>query len=270
MSSTRQHTPSLHPADTQPSVILAADGLCKTYSSGNQRHHAVRNVNLDIREGEFTVIMGNSGSGKSSLLYLLSGLEGATAGQVRYKGRDLHSLSEKELAKFRAKEMGYIYQSINLVPDLTLLENVALPGYVAGRPKPAVKSEAAALLEQMGLAGELGRLPMQTSGGQQQRAAIARALINKPRLLFADEPTGSLNYDHGVSVLNLLTELNQKGQSIVMVTHDIKAACRGDRIIVISDGKAVGDISLGRYKPEAMREREKIVFAFVTEEGGRS
>ncbi len=250
-----------------PSAILTADGLCKTYSSGNQQHHAVRNVTVDIVEGEFTVIMGNSGSGKSSLLYLLSGLEQATAGHVLFKGKDIHALPQKELAKFRAKEMGYIYQSINLIPDLTLLENVSLPGYVAGRPKAEVKREAAALLEQMGLASESGRLPMQTSGGQQQRGAIARALINKPPLLFADEPTGSLNYDQGVSVLNLLTKLNHGGQSIVMVTHDMKAACRGDRIIVISDGKISGDIQLGRYDGGDLSERENIVFAFATKEG---
>lgn len=248
------------------SAIIEASNLCKTYSTGKEQHHAIRNLNLDVYEGDFTVIMGNSGSGKSTLLYLLSGLDKATAGEVRYRGERLDLTDERKLARFRAHEIGYIYQSIHLVPDLTLLENVALPGYAAGAPKSAVRARAKELLAAVGL-GELHRrLPSQVSGGQQQRAAIARALMNEPKLLFADEPTGSLNYEQGVAVMDLLTGLNAKGQSIVMVTHDMKAACRADRLVIIRDGKVGRILRFGKYDPSELQQREQTIFAAVTGE----
>nr|WP_256975945.1 ABC transporter ATP-binding protein [Paenibacillus sp. MY03] len=246
-------------------VIIAARNLCKTYSAGNEQYHAVRNVDLDIHEGEFTVIMGNSGSGKSSLLYLLSGLDNVTAGEVYFRDRRIDQFGERELSDFRAKNIGYIYQSINLVPDLTIWDNVTLPGYIAGQKKEAIATRARELAHTMGIEGQLGRLPSQTSGGQQQRAAIARALVNSPDVLFADEPTGSLNYDQGVAVLDLLSGMNKDGQTVVMVTHDIKAACRADRLIYIRDGKIGGILEFGKQGDMNTNDREALIFSFVSQ-----
>ncbi|WP_340018580.1 ABC transporter ATP-binding protein [Paenibacillus sp. FSL H3-0457] len=245
-------------------VIIRAQNLCKTYNSGSEQHHAIRNVDLDIYEGEFTVIMGNSGSGKSTLLYLLSGLDQITAGEVYFRDQRIDAYSERQMSDFRTRRIGYIYQSINLVPDLSIKENIALPGYIAGNKKKDILSRAAELMNAMDIDGQRNRLPSQTSGGQQQRAAIARALINLPDIIFADEPTGSLNMEHGTAVLDILTDLNRKGQSVVMVTHDIKAACRADRLIYILDGKIGGILEFDTYDEHQIQDREAIIFALVT------
>ncbi|KTD87419.1 ABC transporter ATP-binding protein [Paenibacillus etheri] len=248
-------------------VIIQATNLCKTYSTGSEQFHAIRNLDLEVYEGDFTVIMGNSGSGKSTLLYLLSGLDSVTVGEVYFKEQCIDSYKEKQLADFRATRIGYIYQSINLVPDLTLYENIALPGYIAGHSKKKVKSIAFSLMKAMEIEGQQHRLPSQTSGGQQQRAAIARALINTPDVIFADEPTGSLNYDHGVAVLDILTDMNRKGQSVVMVTHDIKAACRADRLILIKDGKIADVLEFDKFDNTQLHDREAIIFSCVSGKG---
>ncbi|WP_339305499.1 ABC transporter ATP-binding protein [Paenibacillus sp. FSL R5-0519] len=245
-------------------VIIRAQNLCKTYNSGTDQHHAIRNVDLDIYEGEFTVIMGNSGSGKSTLLYLLSGLDQITAGEVYFRDQRIDAYSEREMSNFRTRRIGYIYQSINLVPDLSIKENIALPGYIAGNKKKDILSRAAELMNAMDIDAQHNRLPSQTSGGQQQRAAIARALINSPDIIFADEPTGSLNMEHGTAVLDILTDIHRKGQSVVMVTHDIKAACRADRLIYIQDGKIGGILEFDTYDEHQIQDREAIIFALVT------
>lgn len=248
-------------------TILHTKNLCKTYSTGSEQFHAIRNIDLDIYQGDFTVIMGDSGSGKSTLLYLLSGLDTLTAGEVYFNQQRMDSFSEKELSGLRATQIGYIYQSSNLVPDLTLLENIALPGYVAGKPRREVKQKALSLMQAMSIEGQQHRLPAEVSGGQQQRAAIARALINTPEIIFADEPTGSLNYDQGVAVLDILTTMNAKGQSIVMVTHDIKSACRANRLIFIRDGQVGGLLELGAYTPAQLQDREALIFSYISREG---
>jgi len=245
-------------------VIIRAQNLCKTYNSGSEQHHAIRNVDLDIYEGEFTVIMGNSGSGKSTLLYLLSGLDQITAGEVYFRDQRIDAYSERQMSDFRTRRIGYIYQSINLVPDLSIKENIALPGYIAGNKTKDIQSRADELMSAMDINAQRDRLPSQTSGGQQQRAAIARALINSPDIIFADEPTGSLNMEHGTAVLDILTNLNRKGQSVVMVTHDIKAACRADRLIYIQDGKIGGILEFDTYDEHQIQDREAIIFALVT------
>ncbi|MBY0202183.1 ABC transporter ATP-binding protein [Paenibacillus cucumis (ex Kampfer et al. 2016)] len=244
--------------------IIRAKNLCKTYQTGSEQYHAIRNVNLDIYEGDFTVIMGNSGSGKSTLLYLLSGLDQVTAGEVYFQNQRIDTYSERELSAFRTRRIGYIYQSINLVPDLSIHENIALPGYIARNKKNEVQARAKQLMRDMDIYEQHNRLPSQTSGGQQQRAAIARALINSPDILFADEPTGSLNFEHGRAVLDILTDMNREGQSVVMVTHDIQAACRADRLILIQDGKIGGILEFDKYHEHQIPERESIVFAFVS------
>lgn len=244
--------------------IIQAKNLCKTYSSGSEQFHAIKNIDLDIYDGDFTVIMGNSGSGKSTLLYLLSGLDTVTAGEVYFHGERIDKFSERKMAIFRSKKIGYIYQSINLVPDLTLFENIALPGYIAKIPKSSVRRKANTLVQAMGIESQRNRLPSQTSGGQQQRAAIARALVNTPEVVFADEPTGSLNYDQGVAVLDILTDLNRQGQSVVMITHDIKSACRADRLIIIQDGKIDGVLNFDKYEENDIQDRESIIFSYVS------
>ncbi|WP_342481555.1 ABC transporter ATP-binding protein [Paenibacillus sp. FSL L8-0340] len=248
-------------------AILHTKNLCKTYSTGSEQFHAIRNIDLDIYQGDFTVIMGDSGSGKSTLLYLLSGLDTVTAGEVHFSQQRMNSFSEKELSGLRAGKIGYIYQSSNLVPDLTLLENIALPGYVAARPRREVKQKALSLMKAMSIEEQQHRLPAEVSGGQQQRAAIARALINTPEIIFADEPTGSLNYDQGVAVLDILTSMNAEGQSIVMVTHDIKSACRANRLIFIRDGQVGGVLELGAFTPDQLQDRESLIFSYISREG---
>lgn len=245
-------------------IMLQAANLCKTYTTGKEQYHAIRNVDLSIYAGDFTVIMGDSGSGKSTLLYLLSGLDEVTTGEVCLLGQRFDQFSTKELARFRANRIGFIYQNSNLVPDLSLFDNIALPGYIANQDKEQVRQRANDLMVNLSLDKQGSRLPSQVSGGQQQRAAIARALINNPDIIFADEPTGSLNYEQGVTVLDILSRMHADGQSIVMVTHDMKAACRGNRLIYISDGKIGGTLDMGPYSPEQASEREAMIFAYVT------
>lgn len=248
-------------------LILRAKDLCKTYVSNGVPFHAIHNLNLEIYEGDFTVIMGSSGSGKSTLLYLLSGMDAVTSGEVYFQDIRIDGMSEKNMAQFRRKSIGFIFQAINLVPNLTLFENVAIPGYLLPGNRRAVNKRAEELLKMMELYPQGQRLPAQVSGGQQQRGAIARSLINQPALLFADEPTGSLNSSQGQNVLDILSRINGQGQTLVMVTHDIKAACRADRILFIRDGQIDGDLFLEKYDAGAGPEREQNIFAYLSGKG---
>ena len=221
-------------------------------------------VDLDLYEGDFTVIMGASGSGKSTLLYSLSGMDRATAGSVTYGGEDIVTMKEKRLAKLRHTDFGFIFQQMHLVSNLTMFENVAVSGYLNKNKTAAeVKERVEELLEQMGISHIKTHLPSQVSGGEQQRCAIARAVINNPKLLFADEPTGALNRKNTKEVLNLLTKLNQSGQSILMVTHDMKAALRASRLLYIADGNIIGELSLPPYNPDDEKSREAQVNAWL-------
>lgn len=242
-------------------VILSAKGVQKTFANNGEQLHVLTNVDLDIYAGDFTVIMGASGSGKSTLLYALSGMDKATAGDVIYRRNtgqkqnyddidevNITTVKDKMLSQLRAKEFGFVFQQMHLVKNLTLLENVSVTGYLNKERKAAdTKKRAEELLERMGLSDVKNHLPSRVSGGEQQRCAIARAVINDPAILFADEPTGALNRKNTNDVLDLLTELSDEGQSIVMVTHDIKAALRGDRILYLEDGNIVGELELSRY-----------------------
>jgi putative ABC transport system ATP-binding protein len=233
--------------------------------SDGEGFHAIKNINLEIYEGDFTVIMGSSGSGKSTLLYLLSGLDSITSGEVTFEELSIHTFKEKHMADFRRKSIGFIFQAINLVPSLSIYENVTIPGYLINKDRKKVDMRAENLLTMVGLTELMHRLPSRVSGGQQQRAAIARALINSPKVIFADEPTGALNSSQGENILDILTELNIDKQSIVMVTHDIKAACRADRILFIKDGRINGDLKLEKYNSKYRELREKAIFDFLTE-----
>lgn len=245
-------------------TILSAKGLCKSFAHNGGQIHILSHVDLELYEGDFTVIMGASGSGKSTLLYALSGMDRATAGQVVYDGEDLVKMNEKGLAGLRHTDFGFIFQQMHLVSNLSLLENIAVPGYLNKDKSAAqVKERAEKLLEQMGISHIKAHLPSQVSGGEQQRCAIARAVINEPKLLFADEPTGALNRKNTTEVLNLLTELNESGQSILMVTHDMRAALRASRILYIADGKIIGELTLPPYAPNEEKSRETQVSAWL-------
>lgn len=246
-------------------TILSAKGLCKSFAHNGGQVHILSHVDFELYEGDFTVIMGASGSGKSTLLYALSGMDRATAGQVLYQGEDLVAMKEKGLAKLRYTDFGFIFQQMHLVSNLSLFENIAVPGYLNKTTSgAAVRERTEKLLEQMGISHIKENLPSQVSGGEQQRCAIARAVINDPKLLFADEPTGALNRKNTTDVLNLLTELNQSGQSILMVTHDMKAALRATRLLYIEDGKIIGELTLPPYQADEEKSRETQVNAWLT------
>lgn len=246
-------------------TILSAKGLCKSFAHNGGQNHILSHIDFDLYEGDFTVVMGASGSGKSTLLYALSGMDRATAGKVLYGGKDIVAMKEKELAGLRHKDFGFIFQQMHLVSNLNLFENIAVPGYLNKDKSAAeVKERTEVLLEQMGISHIKTHLPSQVSGGEQQRCAIARAVIHEPKVLFADEPTGALNRKNTKEVLNLLSELNQAGQSILMVTHDLKAALRADRLLYIGDGKAIGELTLPPYNAEEEKSREAQVNAWLS------
>ncbi len=247
------------------SSILTAKDLCKSFAHNGGQVHVLQHVNLEINEGDFTVVMGASGSGKSTLLYALSGMDKATSGQVLLNGKDLVKMKEKELADLRSHDFGFIFQQMHLVSNLTLLENVAVAGYLSHtRPAKEVKEKAENLLEKMGVADVKDHRPSQVSGGEQQRCAIARAIVHDPKILFADEPTGALNRKNTKEVLDLMTDLNRNGQSILMVTHDLRAALRGNRLLYIEDGSVIGELTLPPYEKEDEKSRETQVNSWLT------
>lgn len=245
-------------------TILKAVDVCKSFANNGGQNHVLSMVNAEIYEGDFTVIMGSSGAGKSTLLYALSGMDRLTSGSVSYKEKEISSLKEKNMAALRAKEFGFVFQQTHLVSNLTLLENVIVTGYL-NKAKSAgeVRERALGLLRQMNVEDAKDRLPSQVSGGEAQRAAIARAMINEPGMIFADEPTGALNKRNTQEVLNILTQLNEKGQSILMVTHDLKAAIRATRLLYLEDGKIIGEMSLPSFQQENAQSREKQVDAWL-------
>lgn len=246
-------------------TILSAEGLCKSFAHNGGQIHILSHVDFELYEGDFTVIMGASGSGKSTMLYALSGMDRATAGSVIYGGKDLVTMKEKELAKLRHTDFGFIFQQMHLVGNLSLFENIAVAGYLNKNKSSAeIKDRTEKLLVRMGISHIKTHLPSQVSGGEQQRCAIARAVVNNPKLLFADEPTGALNRSNTTEVLNLLTELNQAGQSILMVTHDMKAALRATRILYIEDGKIIGELTLSPYSSDEEKSRETQVNAWLS------
>lgn len=241
-------------------ILVRGTDLCKSWGQGDKKTEGLNNVSVDIYEGDFTVIMGQSGAGKSTLLYALSGMDSITGGNVEFDGRKISQLNENKMAELRAKEFGFVFQQTHLVSNLTLYENVAVAGYV-GKKMDAkeVPVRANHLLTQMGIYDAKDRLPSQVSGGEAQRAAIARAMINSPRLIYADEPTGALNKANSEEVTRLLTELNENGQSILMVTHDAKTAVHGNRLLYLEDGRIIDELKLPDYKDDDVKLRESRV-----------
>lgn len=243
--------------------IIKTKDLCKEYLSGDTKQTILYNINIDIFEGDFAVIMGRSGSGKSTLMYCLSYMDFATSGVVSLCGKEYTS-SEKSLSKLYNSQVSFVFQSNNLLPDLTAFENVAYPGYLIGSKKE-INERTDSLLKSLQLDHVADHHPNEMSGGELQRVAIARALLKKPQVLFADEPTGALNSVYGQQALDLFTQINSEGQTIVMVTHDVKASLRANRILYLSDGKIEGELELGSYVGSDLEQREQKVYAFLKE-----
>lgn len=248
-------------------IIIKTELLCKSFISDGEINNVIKNLNLAIYEGDFTVIMGSSGSGKSTLLYSLSGMDSVTTGKVFLNDTDITKMKENRIAKLRKKEIGFVFQGINLISNLTVYENILSPTYQNGAERKEIEEKIDFLLDKMELAAHRKKFPNQMSGGQKQKAAICRALINNPKVLFADEPTGALNSSQGQNVLDIFTTINREGQSVVMVTHDLKAALRGNRIIYLKDGRVDGDLKLEAYEEESEAEREETVYTFLKEKG---
>jgi len=229
-------------------AILTTNKLCKTFSSGGLQQHVLKNLDLKIYEGDFTVIMGPSGAGKSTLLYALSGMDKPTLGEVSFAGQEIASLSNDKLAVFRRDNCGFVFQQIYLLDNMSILDNILACGYLVSKNRKAVVERAKQILGRLSLDEVMwNKFPTQVSGGEAQRAGIARALINNPKIVFADEPTGALNSTYGKAVLDALTEVNEQGQSIIMVTHDLRSALRGSRILYLRDGIIHGECLLGKY-----------------------
>lgn len=225
--------------------MIEVRNASKKYQQGAQDIYALRNVSLSIKSGEFLSIMGPSGAGKSTLLNIMGGLDQPTSGDVFFEQKPLQRISDKELTILRRRRIGFVFQFFNLLPLLTAAENVGLPLLVEGLPFSEVRPKAESLLQKVGLGNRVKNRPDQLSGGEMQRVAIARAMIVNPAAILADEPTGNLDSHTGEEILLLLKSLNEQNQTIVLVTHDPKAAAYGTRIITMKDGSISDDISLG-------------------------
>lgn len=238
MSSLSESPSEAAPAAASAEPIILADDIHRTFKIGDNRIEVLRGITLSIVAGEKMFLCGASGAGKTSLLYTLAGLEKPNRGRVLIKGRSLYGLSRREQARIRNTLMGYVFQNYSLLPELTALENVAIPSMIGGR---RAGRRAAELLDRVGLGGRLGHLPAELSGGEQQRVAIARALMNDPEVLFADEPTGNLDSKTGSEVMDLLLNIaNEQKKTLLVVTHDSTLAQSGDRKLELADGCLVG------------------------------
>lgn len=248
-------------------IILKTSKLCKTYSTGGVQQHVLRNIDLEIYEKDFTVIMGASGGGKSTLLYALSGMDTPTLGDVFFNGENISGYSQDKLAVFRRENCGFVFQQVYLIESMSVLDNVLIAGLLLPVDKKELTARAKNLLESVGISQDLWhKLPSQLSGGEAQRVGVARASINNPKIVFADEPTGALNSTMSMAVLDVLTGCNNSGQSIVMVTHDINSALRANRVLYLKDGKIEGELDLGKYESES-ESRKSAMKYFLTAQG---
>lgn len=244
-------------------TVLKATDLCKTFSNESVQQHVLKNLNLEIRKGDFTVIMGDSGAGKSTLLYSLSGMDRPSLGSITYGNEEISDYSNDKLAVFRRRHCGFVFQQNYLNDTMSVMDNIIVSGLLKSKNRKEIAERAKKLLLQVGLDDKcFGKFPNQLSGGEKQRVALVRSVINEPEILFADEPTGALNSQNTEAVLDVLTDMNRRGQSIVMVTHTIAAAERGNRILYLRDGIICDEITLAPYDGEN-QERHKQLRNFL-------
>ena len=237
--------------------ILEVNGLKKTYTTrfGGNHVDALKNVQFSVEAGEYVAIMGESGSGKTTLLNILAALDRPTAGTVVLDGRDLSKIRESEMAAFRRDQLGFVFQDFNLLDTFTLEDNIFLPLVLAGKPYREMQARLAPVAERLGIAELLKKYPYEVSGGQKQRAAVARAMITKPKLILADEPTGALDSKATDELLRLFGEVNRSGQTILMVTHSVKAASTAGRVLFIKDGEVFHQIYRGTDSNEQLYQK---------------
>lgn len=251
--------------------ILEVNDLCKTYIVNKRQNNVLKNVNFSIAEGEMVAVMGPSGSGKSTLLYAVSGMDTVTAGKVSFCGKSIAKMKEKELADLRLDEMGFIFQQMYMLKNLTVLDNIILPACQSKKNNETRKETVArgeALMRKLGIIEIADNDINEVSGGQLQRACICRSMINNPKMLFADEPTGALNRTSSDEVMEELAKLNADGTTIMLVTHDVKVAARCTKVLYIVDGNIKGEYNLSRYESASqMRERERALNNWLMEMG---
>jgi putative ABC transport system ATP-binding protein len=230
-------------------TLLESIQLSKSFVVGKGSERPIlKDVDVQIEQGEFVAVMGPSGSGKSTLLYNISGMDKMTSGSVRFNGRELSVLSEEALAKLRLTKMGFVFQHIHLLRNLSIFDNIVLPAYLANhQSRTAINQRASALMEKVGISELAENDITQASGGQLQRVGICRALINEPDIIFGDEPTGALNSAASAEIMALLRNINQGGTTILLVTHDVKVAARADRVLFMLDGRIAAEKQLGKY-----------------------
>ena len=250
--------------------LLTVNNVVKTFRTGGAPVKVVDHVNLEVYAGDFIVIMGASGSGKTSLLHLLAGIDVADGGSVVFQNSiELGRMRDAERTRFRRGNIGIVFQQQCLIGDLTVYENIMLPVMLAGsrEARTGMRDTILSLCRRFGLEEHIGKYPSQLSGGQQQRTAILRAVVNRPPLLLCDEPTGSLNSAQSEMVMDLLVSLNGAGQTIILVTHDVKVAARGKRVVYIADGRVTDEMELSETCPEAMPRREDALARFLQRRG---
>ena len=240
-------------------MILQGKNLEKSYNNSVLKTQVLKGVDIEIKEGEFVSIMGKSGSGKSTLLNILSSLDVADKGKIVFEERDISNLSEEEAAKLRRESFGFVFQLPKMVKNLSILDNILLPSTNYRKNKKEVQAKAKELMNRIGIGQISGNKTSEASGGQLQRAGICRALINEPKILFADEPTGALDSKTGQEVLELFSTFHAEGKSILMVTHDVQVASRADRVLFMKDGLLVGELKPGAYKKEGIRQIQEAV-----------
>ncbi len=246
---------------SEKKVLLTAKDLSKTFSNGTVQQHVLKNLNLSVYSGDFTVIMGNSGSGKSTLLYSLSGMDRPSLGTITYftgekDGVEISKFNNDKLAVFRRDHAGFVFQQNYLNDSMSALDNVMVCGLLKTKDRKKIAQRSKELFSRVEIfEQDWGKYPKQLSGGQQQRIAVVRGVINEPEVLFADEPTGALNSQNTTNVLDILSELNNNGQTIMMVTHTVKAAERGNRILYLADGVITDELDLGPYMGDYKDEK---------------
>lgn len=248
--------------------MIIGDHIVKSFGEGDEKRNVLDRVSVEINEGEFVAVMGPSGSGKSTLMFALSGTDGVDGGKVVVDGRDLSKIGENELSDIRRTKMGFVFQQPTMLKNLNILDNIILPSMRGNRKNAAkITEKARALMKRTGIAELEKRDTTQVSGGQLQRAGICRALMNSPRIIFGDEPTGALNSQSAQEIMDLFSEINAEGTAVMLVTHDAKVAARTERIMFMRDGRIVSDLQLPKFDGTNMDGRIEKVTAKMREIG---